>query len=144
MIPTTIQFAITGGALLGVAAAILLLFNGRIAGIGGAVRGLVNLEQADIPWRVAFIAGLMFAGLIATQFLPEMLDVTNLNRSAAIIVISGFVSGIGASMQNGCTSGHGVCGISRLSIRSISATGVFFGIAFLTVLVIRLVFGGSI
>lgn len=144
MIPTTILWAVIGGGLLGVGAATMLLFNGQIAGIGGAFRGLVNLEWADVPWRFSFIAGLLVAGIGASFYAPEMLDISTLNRSAAVIVISGFISGIGCCYQNGCTSGHGVCGISRLSIRSITATGVFFVVAFLTVLVIRLGFGGSI
>lgn len=144
MIPTTIHWAVVGGALLGVGAAVLLLFNGQIAGIGGNFRGLINLERADIPWRIAFIAGLICAGVIATQYVPEMLDIGNLNRSGAVIAIAGFISGIGCCVQNGCTSGHGVCGMSRMSVRSMTATGVFFVVAFLTVLVIRVVFGGAL
>lgn len=127
--------ALTGGALIGAAAAVLLLFNGKIAGISGILGGTLTTRPADIPWRAAFLLGLLLAPLawIATGPLPTI----EINASYPVIIVAGLLVGIGTRYGSGCTSGHGVCGISRLSPRSLTATIIFMAAGFITVYVIR-------
>ena len=121
-----------GGLLIGFAAALLLLLNGRISGISGIVGGLLSPKSGDAGWRVVFVAGLLlgaFIYMLATgSAIPVMMQ-----ASLPIIVVAGLLVGFGTRLGSGCTSGHGVCGIARLSRRSIVATSVFMGVAILTV-----------
>lgn len=133
--------ALAGGALIGLAAALLMLLTGRIAGISGIFGGCLTLGASDRTWRLAFIAGLLAAPLLGAliQFplsLPEM------PKSWIVIAVGGLLVGFGTRLGGGCTSGHGVCGIARLSPRSITATCVFMLTAFIVVFITRHVIGG--
>ena len=127
--------ALAGGALIGLAAAIFILFNGRIAGITGILGGLIRPKLQDIGWRIAFIVGLILSPAIWKLFgsLPAM----EIAADNALLAIAGLIVGISTRYGSGCTSGHGVCGISRLSPRSIIATVAFMATGFLTVYVVR-------
>lgn len=131
--------ALAGGVLIGLAAASFLLLNGRIAGISGILGGLLVPGRGDIAWRVAFLAGLI--GAPAVWLLAAELPPIEINASYPALVIAGLLVGIGTRYGSGCTSGHGVCGLSRLSLRSLVATLSFMGAGFLTVYVIRHVMG---
>ncbi|WP_456734150.1 YeeE/YedE family protein [Bradyrhizobium sp. USDA 3364] len=130
-----------GGALIGLAAALLMLLTGRIAGVTGIVGGLLQPDTADRGWRVAFIAGLIAVPLIAALF-GAPLPRPAMNASLAVIAIAGVLVGFGTRMGNGCTSGHGVCGFARLSGRSIVATFIFMTAAVATVAIVRHGIGG--
>jgi uncharacterized membrane protein YedE/YeeE len=127
--------AISGGVMLGIASALFILLNGRIAGICGILGGLYRPQRNDIGWRVAFIVGLILAPLAwaTVNTLPNI----NIEASNSLLAISGLIVGISTRYGSGCTSGHGVCGISRLSPRSIIATLAFMGTGFLTVFIVR-------
>jgi uncharacterized protein len=127
--------SLAGGALIGLASAIFVLFNGRIAGISGIIGGLIKPRLHDAGWRIAFIAGLIIAPLIWQLFaaLPNI----QIDSSYAMLAIAGLITGIGTRYGSGCTSGHGVCGISRVSPRSIVATLAFMGTGFITVYIMR-------
>ncbi len=127
--------SLAGGILIGAAAAMLVLLNGRIAGVSGVLGGLLKPMMGDIAWRVAFLAGLVAAPAVyalATMFAKPQID-----ASWGALVLAGLLVGIGTRYGAGCTSGHGVCGLSRLSPRSLVATLVFMGAGFVTVFVIR-------
>ncbi len=127
--------AITGGVVIGGAVALLLLFNGRIAGISGIVGGLYRMQKGDISWRIAFIVGLVLSAIIWQIFfaLPDI----QIETSDAMLACAGFLVGFGTRLGSGCTSGHGVCGLARFSPRSAVATGIFMATGFITVYVIR-------
>jgi len=127
--------ALAGGALIGLATAIFILFNGRIAGITGILGGLINPKLRDIGWRIAFILGLVISPVVWKLFSPQPL--IEIEASNALLAIAGLVVGISTRYGSGCTSGHGVCGISRLSPRSIIATLAFMLTGFLTVYIVR-------
>ena len=127
--------ALIGGALIGLAAAMLLLWNGRIAGISGIVGALLRPVHGDILWRVAFVIGLIAAPTLYRFFAP--LPEVQINASFLSVVLAGGLVGLGTRYGAGCTSGHGVCGISRLSLRSVVATLSFMAVGFATVLVLR-------
>jgi len=131
--------ALIGGATIGVAAALFAVLNGRIAGISGIVGGLLRPQTGDISWRIAFVAGLVAAPLAYGLFavLPEI----QIDAGYALLVAAGLVVGVGTRYGAGCTSGHGVCGISRLSPRSIIATLAFMGTGFATVFATRHLLG---
>lgn len=131
--------ALAGGGLIGIAAAIFILFNGRIAGITGIAGGLIRPKKGDISWRIAFILGLVFSPLVWKLFSP--LPLIEIEASNALLAIAGLIVGISTRYGSGCTSGHGVCGISRLSPRSIIATLAFMATGFLTVYVVRHLIG---
>ena len=120
---TPISAAI-GGALIGLAAVFLMLFNGRIAGVSGIADGLVNPRTDDRLWRLTFIIGLVAAPL-AAALVGYGVPMPQMPTNYAIIAVAGLLVGFGTRLGNGCTSGHGICGIARLSPRSIMATGVF-------------------
>ena len=130
--------SLAGGALIGLAAAMLALFNGRIAGISGVLGGLFQPVRGDIGWRVAFVAGLLSAP--ALYLLSGMALSPQIDAGYAALVIAGLLVGVGTRYGSGCTSGHGVCGLSRLSGRSLAATAAFMGAGFATVFVIRHLF----
>ncbi len=123
---------IVGGLLIGSAAALLLLLNGRISGISGIVGGLVAPKSSDAGWRVVFVAGLLLGASIYMLATGAALAVT-MQASLPVLVLAGLLVGFGTRLGSGCTSGHGVCGIARLNRRSLAATSVFVGVAMLTV-----------
>ncbi|MBP0630717.1 MULTISPECIES: YeeE/YedE family protein [unclassified Cupriavidus] len=132
--------SLAGGLIIGAAAAVLVLFNGRIAGISGILGGLLSLPRADMAWRVTFLIGLVGAPVIAS--LLGQPAVADIQASWGQILVAGFLVGLGTRYASGCTSGHGVCGISRGSVRSLVATLTFMAAGFLTVFVQRHVIGG--
>ncbi len=132
-----------GGIMIGTAAAGLLLFHGRIAGISGIAGGIFRRESGDISWRVMFLVGLLTAGLVWSFFFPGAYLV-EIDRSIPALIVAGLIVGIGTQLGSGCTSGHGVCGIGRLSKRSTVATISFMITAAMTVFVVNEVLGGSI
>jgi uncharacterized membrane protein YedE/YeeE len=136
----TPDLSLTGGLVIGAAAAVLVFFNGRIAGISGILGGLLGTPQKDAGWRVAFLAGLVgapvLASLLGHPIVPEI------QAGWGEILVAGFLVGIGTRYASGCTSGHGVCGISRGSIRSLVATATFMASGFVTVFVSRHLLGG--
>jgi uncharacterized membrane protein YedE/YeeE len=134
--------ALTGGALIGLSAGLFILFNGRIAGISGVLGGLLRPSADDIAWRVAFLGGLIAAPLTYGLFLQ--LPRLNVEADVPLLIVAGLLVGIGTRYGSGCTSGHGVCGLSRLSPRSFTATLVFMGAGFLTVYVVRHLLAGGL
>lgn len=131
--------ALAGGAIIGLAAGAFVLLNGRIAGISGIAGGLLAAAKGDIGWRIAFLAGLIGAPLAFQLVAP--LPVVQVEAGTATLVAAGLLVGIGTRYGSGCTSGHGVCGISRLSPRSLVATAAFMAAGFVTVFVVRHVIG---
>lgn len=131
----TPQSALLGGMIIGLATALLLIVTGRIAGISGIVGGLIRLTPKDIGWRMAFVAGLLLAPWVY-QWMAA-LPAVEIRTSHGLLLLAGLMVGIGTRYGSGCTSGHGVCGLSRLSPRSIVATIVFIGVAMVTTYVIR-------
>lgn len=131
--------ALAGGVLIGIAAAMFALLNGRIAGISGILAGLLKPAKGDIAWRVAFVLGLVGAPLAYAVFSdfprPEI------DAATGALVLAGLLVGIGTRYGSGCTSGHGVCGLSRRSPRSLAATLAFMGAGFVTVYVTRHLLG---
>jgi uncharacterized protein len=134
--------ALLGGMLIGVAASVLLLFNGRTAGISGIVGGLVLPRRGEVRWRVSFVAGLVAGGLILHALAARTMALA-LDAPLVVVVVAGMLVGVGTSLGNGCTSGHGVCGISRGSVRSLSATLTFMAAGAVTVFVVRHLIEGS-
>jgi hypothetical protein len=132
---------LSGGALIGLAAAGLMLLTGRIAGVSGIFGGLLALRPADQGWRIAFVAGLIAAPLLAT-LVGRPLPAPAMASNLALVALGGLLVGFGSRMGNGCTSGHGVCGFARLSARSIAATVIFMTTAVITVAIVRHGFGG--
>lgn len=133
--------AAIGGALIGLSAVLLMLSTGRIAGISGIFSGLLNLRGEDKGWRIAFLAGLILAPVIAGGIGYGM-AMPVLPANWAIIVVAGLLVGFGTRLGGGCTSGHGICGVARLSPRSVAATAIFMVTAIVTVAVTRHVLGG--
>ena len=131
-----------GGALIGLSATVLLLFYGRIAGISGIFWGALSQREPDSIWRWAFLGGLLLGGLGMSVAFPSLFAVTH-GRTLWMIALAGILVGVGVRLGSGCTSGHGVCGLSRLSPRSLVATLSFIATGALTVLVVRLLSGGA-
>ena len=131
--------SLAGGALIGIAAAMLALLNGRIAGISGVLGGLLKPIRGDIGWRVAFVVGLLSAPLL--YLLVGKLPSPQIDAGYAALVVAGVLVGVGTRYGSGCTSGHGVCGLSRLSRRSLAATAAFMSAGFVTVFVTRHLLG---
>jgi len=131
--------SLAGGILIGLATALLLLANGRVAGISGILGGLLRPTRGDIAWRVTFILGLFVAPLVWLSM--RAMPPAQIDHSPALLAVGGLLVGIGTRFGNGCTSGHGVCGIARLSPRSLLATACFLAAGFVTVFVVRHVFG---
>ncbi|WP_120497242.1 YeeE/YedE family protein [Kiloniella sp. EL199] len=132
--------ALAGGILIGIAVITLMLFNGRIAGISGIVGGLFPFKSNDTRWRIAFLVGLVLAPFLYRIFIGQIPEIT-FDASLPLLVLGGVLVGVGTQLGSGCTSGHGVCGISRLSLRSIVATLIFMATAAVTVFLIRHVLG---
>lgn len=133
--------ALLGGALIGVASVLLMMLNGRVAGISGILGGLLSGGTGDKAWRIAFVVGLIAAPLIfaAMGRSPAMPDMP---ASWLVVAAAGLLVGFGTRLGSGCTSGHGVCGIARLSPRSIVATAIFMVAAVATVAIVRHGLGG--
>lgn len=130
--------SLVGGLLIGMAVALLALWNGRIAGISGIVGGLLRPKRGDIAWRLAFVAGLILAPTLYRLFLnmPEV----SIDASRGTVIVAGLLVGVGTRYGAGCTSGHGVCGISRLSPRSLVATLAFMAAGIAVVFAMRHLF----
>ncbi|EJM47215.1 putative transporter component [Pseudomonas sp. GM33] len=131
--------ALIGGLLIGTAATLFVLFNGRIAGISGIVGGLLRPLAGDVAWRIAFVLGLLMAPLLYRLNAP--LPTLQIDAGYPLLIVAGILVGIGTRYGAGCTSGHGVCGLSRLSPRSGVATAVFMSAGFATVFVVRHLLG---
>lgn len=127
--------SLAGGALIGLAAAILVVANGRIAGISGILGGLLRPARNDWAWRFAFVVGLLAAPTVYALVAP--LPVPRIEAGTAVLAIAGLLVGIGTRLGSGCTSGHGVCGLARLSPRSLAATLGFMVAGFATVFLVR-------
>jgi len=127
--------SLAGGILIGIAAAMLVLLIGRIAGISGIVGGLLTPRRGEIAWRLAFVAGLFVAPLVMT--ILEKPAMPRIDAGFGVLVAAGLLVGIGTSYGSGCTSGHGVCGLSRLSPRSLVATAAFMLAGIATVFIVR-------
>lgn len=136
----SILMALAGGALIGLAASLMLVLNGRVTGISGIVNGFLGDVRKDL-WRGAFILGLVIGGLILGALQPEMFVNTSA-RSTAVVLVAGLIVGFGTVMGSGCTSGHGVCGISRFSLRSLVATGTFMILGMITATLFKALAGG--
>ncbi len=129
--------ALIGGALIGLAAALSWWLNGRLAGVSNIVGQTMSTTESELDWRIAFLAGLLLAGVSTALFVPAAVHF-ELNAGYGQLVLAGLLVGYGTQLGSGCTSGHGVCGISRLSVRSIVATLVFMATGVLAVLALRL------
>ncbi len=140
MVNFTPVLSLIGGALIGTAASILLMLNGRIAGISGIVGGVFPPREGDFAWRVSFVAGLLVGGLVLLRLHPAALSVAY-SPSLPFAVLAGVLVGVGTQLGSGCTSGHGVCGISRWSLRSMLATVTFIGTGALGVIGMKLIGG---
>lgn len=132
--------AFAGGLMIGLAAALLILLNGRVAGISGIVGGLLRPAPGDAAWRIAFLAGMVLAPVGWALF--AALPAIDIEASYPVLIIAGLVVGISTRYGAGCTSGHGVCGLSRLSPRSLVAVLAFMASGLATVFLIRHAFGG--
>jgi uncharacterized protein len=130
-----------GGVLIGLAAAMLMVLTGRLAGVSGIVGGLLQARPADQGWRIAFVAGLIAAPLMAALF-GAPLPRPAMTQNFALVAATGLLVGFGSRMGNGCTSGHGVCGFARLSARSIAATVIFMVTAVVAIALLRHGLGG--
>jgi uncharacterized protein len=132
--------SLAGGALIGVGAAVLLLFIGRTAGVSGIAGGLLPPTRGDALWRLAFVLGLIGGGVVLRLTLPGAFSASPLQPPVAVVA-AGLLLGFGSRLAGGCTSGHGVCGVSRLSARSLVATVTFIGFGALAVLSTRFMAG---
>lgn len=126
--------SLAGGILLGISATLMLLLNGKVAGISGILTGLMTPKSKDFAWRLLFAVGMISGGFIAALMLGGSAPV-QFETSSAMLAVAGLLVGVGTRLGNGCTSGHGICGIGRLSKRSIIATCVFMAVAGVTVFV---------
>ena len=131
--------SLVGGIVIGLATAMFLLLNGRIAGISGILGGLLRPTKGDVGWRVAFVAGLIFSPIVFNLAAP--LPAVQIDADATFLIMAGLLVGIGTRYGSGCTSGHGVCGLSRLSPRSMIATALFMLAGFVTVFITRHLIG---
>lgn len=133
--------SLLGGTLIGLSAVLLMAFHGRIAGMTGILSGLLPPFSADWAWRAAFVAGAIMAPMLILLLTNQAIDYSS-PVPTPLVIVSGLIVGVGVYFGSGCTSGHGVCGMARLSPRSIIATATFMGAAVLTVFVIRHLLGG--
>lgn len=139
----SLLMALAGGLIIGVSTITLLAFNGRIAGISGIVAGFFEQGGEERTWRAMFIAGLLLGGVALYLIKPDLFG-EPLDRSAAAVIVAGLLVGFGTRLGSGCTSGHGICGLSRLSARSLVAVVSFMVTGIITVFVIQNVFGGTV
>ena len=134
--------ALIGGGLIGLAASLFLLTHGKVAGISGLYGGLLRRGTSDRALRFWFLAGLIGAGALLKFVFPAAFA-TTWTATLPVVLVAGVLVGFGTQLGNGCTSGHGVCGISRLSVRSLVATGTFMATGFATVFIVRHLIGGG-
>ncbi|MBC7377601.1 MAG: YeeE/YedE family protein [Burkholderiaceae bacterium] len=127
--------SLAGGIILGLASALFILFNGRILGISGILGGLLRPARGDTAWRLTFLLGLLVAPLLYLMFAGPLSP--RIDAGWGVVVLAGLLVGVGTRLGSGCTSGHGVCGLSRLSPRSLVATLSFMGAGFITVFLMR-------
>jgi uncharacterized membrane protein YedE/YeeE len=132
----SIAWALAGGALIGISASLLLALNGKVAGISGIVSGLLSPTRGEVAWRALFVVGLLAGGAAAYRVMPERFD-ASAAPAMPLVALAGVLVGAGTRIGNGCTSGHGVCGISRIAPRSIAATITFMLTGALTVVIVR-------
>lgn len=133
--------SLLGGIVLGLASAIFILFNGRILGISGILGGLLAPRMGDVGWRITFLLGMAAAPMVFAWLAPAgWMSAPRIDASYPLTVVAGLIVGLGTRYGSGCTSGHGVCGLSRLSPRSLVATVTFMGAGFATVFVLRHLF----
>jgi uncharacterized membrane protein YedE/YeeE len=132
-----------GGVMIGLASAMLLLFNGKIAGVSGVAGNLLAPSRGDIAWRVAFVAGLVLGGVALYVAMPGSFAV-EVTRSLPVVALAGLLVGFGSRLGSGCTSGHGVCGLSRLSPRSLVSVVTFMATGAIVVFLTRTIFGGAL
>jgi uncharacterized protein len=135
--------SLLGGAIIGLSVSLLLLVNGRIAGVSGIVGALFRPATGDIAWRLAFVLGLVLTGGVLSRVMPSAFGSAP-EGSSWMVVAAGLLVGFGTRLGNGCTSGHGVCGLSRLSIRSLVSTLTFIVAGAITVFLVKHLFGGRI
>src|SRR5437870_11442828 len=135
--------ALSGGILIGLSASAMLLLDGKIAGISGILGGILKPVKADTVWRICFLSGLLAGGLLLRIFLLSAFDF-GLVRPFSLLVVAGLLVGFGTRLGNGCTSGHGVCGVSRLSARSLVATATFIFTGALVVYSLNHLAGGAL
>ncbi|EGR2430260.1 YeeE/YedE family protein [Vibrio cholerae] len=126
--------SLIGGMLLGISATLMLLMNGKIAGISGILTGLLTPKSRDFAWRLLFVVGMISGGVIGVKLLGYAVP-TDFGVSGIVLATAGLLVGVGTRLANGCTSGHGICGIGRFSKRSIVATCMFMVVAAITVFV---------
>jgi len=131
---SSIESAILGGMIIGLAVTMMLLFNGRVTGISGIINSSLSRPSLEGLWKILFIIGLLVGGLVVKITNPELLA-NQTDRSSLTVFVAGLFVGFGTIMGSGCTSGHGVCGISRFSKRSLVATAIFMTLGFLSVLI---------
>jgi uncharacterized protein len=129
-------FALLGGVFIGASVSLMLLWNGRVTGISSIIYGLINPAKGDVAWRIHFLFGLATGGVALHILKPDVFSGA-LPTSDWTVLIGGLLVGFGTVLGSGCTSGHGVCGISRLSPRSLVATALFIGSGVLTVIIFR-------
>lgn len=134
--PFTPELAAAGGVLIGLAAVLTMALLGRIAGISGIMGGLLRPKRGDLGWRVAFLVGLAAAPLLHLGLFGAWPTV-RISTPTGVLIVAGILVGLGTRLGAGCTSGHGVCGIARLSVRSVMATVIFMGAALVTVFLVR-------
>ena len=133
--------SLAGGILIGIAAALFILLNGRVLGVSGILGGLLPPKAGDAGWRIAFLLGLFCAPLVFRFLAPESFQhAPRIDAGVGLLIVAGLLVGFGTRYGSGCTSGHGVCGISRLSPRSVVATLVFMGAGIATVFAVRKLF----
>lgn len=142
MIETEWILGLVGGVIIGASAALLLFFNGRVFGVAGIVGSSFTPVRGDTSWRIMLIMGLLLGGVMF-RFVDPSIFPTAFPRSTGMIVLAGLLVGFGSRLGNGCTSGHGVCGVARLSPRSLLATGVFTLSGMLVVLLMNQLLGGT-
>ena len=133
--------AAIGGGLIGLSAVLLMLLTGRIAGISGIFSGCLDFQTKDKGWRIAFVAGLVLAPLVAS-WIGYAVRSPQMPASWTVVIVAGLLVGFGTRLGGGCTSGHGICGIARLSVRSITATAIFMSAAIVVVAFTRHVLAG--
>lgn len=135
-----ILLALIGGVFIGVATAVFLIFNGRVTGISGILNTFISFKYGERLWRGAFLVGLILGGFMLRQISPNFFANTTL-RSPLVLIIAGLLVGYGTVLGSGCTSGHGVCGVSRLSVRSVVATIVFIAVGMITATIFKYAVG---
>ncbi len=129
--------SLIGGVIIGLAASLFMLLNGRVAGISGILGGALQLVRGDLAWRLLYVLGLIGGGVVTAIAFPGIAARSSVGLPLPVVLGGGLLVGFGARLSNGCTSGHGVCGLARLSPRSIVATITFMATAAITVFVVR-------